>query len=339
MNSRNRPLVAVSRLVKRFYLRRPIMFGRRHKIVEALKGVSLNIAHGETAAVIGESGSGKSTLAKSVALLLNPDDGTISIDGVITNSLSTNQQIAIRQKIHLIFQDPYSSLNPRLNIRDIIMEPLIIHKKGKRHDRIQRVETALTEVGLHPANMSKFPHQFSGGQRQRIAIARAIIAKPELIIADEPLSALDVSIQSQIINLLMELRIKKGLTYLFISHDLSVVSHLSDRVIVMYKGQIVESGPTESVFSKPLHPYTRLLISTTPRLGKRKRTKSTRSAIEAEPELNTSYACTYYQNCRKTSEICRFVAPDHRSQNFLNPEHLVMCHFPGQARSNLEGFG
>ena len=225
MNDNNPPIVVVSNIIKRFYNRKPGTIRKNSWVIEALKGVSLQIRRGEIVSVVGESGCGKSTLAKSIALILRPDSGTISINGTATNSLSRSNLKSLGQKIHLIFQDPYSSLNPRLSVGDIIMEPLIIQKVGSRRDRINSVVHALSDVGLRPSDFNKYPHQFSGGQRQRIAIARALISNPDLIIADEPLSALDVSIQSQIINLLMDLKKKRNLTYLFISHDLSVVSH------------------------------------------------------------------------------------------------------------------
>ncbi len=335
MHSKNNHIVVVSDLFKRFYLRRPTLFGAKGKTIKALKGVSLCIPRGKTVSLIGESGSGKTTLAKSIALIIKPDSGSIDIDGIVTHSLSRRDAKSLRQKIHLIFQDPYSSLNPRLTIGDIVMEPLVIQNKFPRIDRINLVTSALIEVGLDPSIVNKFPNQFSGGQRQRIAIARAIVAKPDLIIADEPLSALDVSIQSQIINLLLELKKKIGLTYLFISHDLSVVSHLSDWVIVMYRGEIIESGPTESVFSKPLHPYTRLLISTTPLIGKRKHRISNRIPMETEKVFDQLHACSFYLRCEKTSELCRFIAPPACSKDFYTPEHTAKCHFPGQVQPKL----
>ena len=335
MNSKNNYIVVVSDLFKSFYLRKPTLFGKKGKTIEALKGVSLCIPRGETVSLIGESGSGKTTLAKLIALIIEPDSGSIDIDGIVTHSLSRRNAKSLRQKIHLIFQDPYSSLNPRLTIRDIVMEPLVIQNKFPRIDRINLVTSALIEVGLDPSIINKFPNQFSGGQRQRIAIARAIVAKPDLIIADEPLSALDVSIQSQIINLMLELKKKKGLTYLFISHDLSVVSYLSDWVIVMYRGEIIESGPTESVFRKPLHPYTRLLISTTPSLGKMKHRISNRNTMETKKEFDQLHACSFYLRCEKTSEICRFNVQPACSKDFYTPEHTAKCHFPGQVEPKI----
>ena len=331
----NHPLVTARNLVKRFPTRNRNLFSSNPKSVEALIDISLKIRRGETVSVVGESGCGKSTLAKILALLIHPDHGTITIDGVTTNTLSPGVLKSFRQKIHLIFQDPYSSLNPRLSVGDIVMEPLIIQKVRPHRYRTDAVAQALHEVGMQPTDINKYPHQFSGGQRQRIAIARAIVAKPDLIIADEPLSALDVSIQSQIINLLMAIKRKHNLTYLLISHDLSVVSYLSDHVIVMYQGHVVESGPAESVFRMPLHPYTRQLISAIPKLGKGKRQRSTNLSKYSEVHSKHIPACPYYTRCQKSREICRFRDPFREQQVPIMDEHFVACHFP-EERSQLE---
>lgn len=336
MNDNNPPVVVVSNIVKRFYNRKPGTIRRKNWVIEALKGVSLQIRRGEIVSVVGESGCGKSTLAKSIALLLRPDSGTISINGTATNSLSRNNLNSLGQKIHLIFQDPYSSLNPRLSVGEIIMEPLIIQKVGSRRDRINSVVHALSDVGLRPSDFNKYPHQFSGGQRQRVAIARALISNPDLIIADEPLSALDVSIQSQIINLLMDLKKKRNLTYLFISHDLSVVSHVADKVVVMYKGHVVESGTAESVFHSPLHPYTNLLVSSTPELGKKKRQLCAQRVVNIEPGNDKNFACLFYNHCHKASEICHFETPSPNSESFLTDKHLAKCHFPGHIKPKMQ---
>ncbi|MDP7599797.1 MAG: ATP-binding cassette domain-containing protein, partial [Rhodospirillales bacterium] len=230
-------LLEINNLVKHFKLRSPGLFGETRGTVHALNDISLSIRKGETLAIVGESGCGKSTLARVITQLYQADAGRI-------NYLSRN----IRKNIQMIFQDPYASLNPRLTVGDIIAEPLIIHKIGTRAERQKKVAATLELVGMQQSDAARYPHQFSGGQRQRIAIARAIISEPEFIIADEPLSALDVSIQSQILNLLMSLKKEQQLTYLFISHDLATVAHIADRVIVMYLGQIIESGDSAQIF-------------------------------------------------------------------------------------------
>ncbi|MDH3739305.1 MAG: ATP-binding cassette domain-containing protein, partial [Alphaproteobacteria bacterium] len=251
-------LLRVTRLAKHF--------ASRHGkgIVRAVDGVSLTLTNGETLGVVGESGCGKSTLGRAILRLIEPTSGEVVFDGVNLLSLGSSALRAKRREMQIIFQDPFASLDPRLNVGSIVAEPLVIHGIGDRKSRRAVVQELLETVGLEADAVKRYPHEFSGGQRQRIGIARAVALRPRLIIADEPVSALDVSIQSQILNLLVELRQRFGLSYIFISHDLAVVEHASDTVAVMYLGRMVETAATEDLFARPSHPYTEALISAVP---------------------------------------------------------------------------
>ena len=308
------PLLEINNLVKHFKLRSPGLFGRSRGTVHALNDISLKIRKGETLAVVGESGCGKSTLARVITQLYQADAGEISY-----------QKEHFNKKIQMIFQDPYASLNPRLTIGDIIAEPLVIDRFGTRAERQSKVSEMLELVGLQKSDAARYPHQFSGGQRQRIAIARAIIAEPELIIADEPLSALDVSIQSQILNLLMKLKKEQELTYLFISHDLASVAHIADRVIVMYLGQIIESGDSAQIFDNPGHPYTQALILAAPTVGKGKRQKGVSIQGETASPLSPPNGCCYHPRCPKMADSCAFDAPKLEPIGPADDFHLVAC--------------
>lgn len=308
-------LLEVSNLIKHFELKSPGgLLSRSQGTVHAVNDVSFAINRGETLAIVGESGCGKSTLARLITGLHQPNSGQVRFHGD-----------NIQKNIQMIFQDPYASLNPRLTIGDIIAEPLIIHKMGSKIERQRRVEGALKSVSLQASDADKYPHQFSGGQRQRIAIARALVSEPELIVADEPLSALDVSIQSQVLNLLMELKSDRNLTYLFISHDLAAVAHIADRVIVMYLGEIVETGSTESIFEKPLHPYTQALISAAPSIGLGKRKKGLIIQGETASPLDPPKGCFYHPRCKKSLEICQKEHPSLLPTSRQNSAHQVAC--------------
>jgi len=277
----SRPLVEVRNLTKHFT--RGGGFFQRGTVVKAVDGVSFTIDEGETFGLVGESGSGKSTTGRCMLRLIEPTSGEVRYRGEDVLAYSSGQMRAARRHLQMIFQDPYSSLNPRMRAREIVEEPLVIHRLGSKAERVARVAELFRLVGLDPAHLERYPHEFSGGQRQRIGLARALALEPKFIIADEPVSALDVSIQAQVVNLLMDLQQRLQLTYLFIAHDLRLVRHICRRVAVMYLGRIVEMGDTEALFANPAHPYTRALISAIPVTDP----DAPRSRIELDPATMT----------------------------------------------------
>ncbi len=295
------------------------------KLVHAINGINLGVRRGEILAVAGESGCGKSTLAKAIMKLVDIKNGEIIFQG--TNSTALNSIKEIRQfyqKVQMVFQNPYSSLNPKMKIGSILKEPLLINKKLSSQEITRIVEEKISQVGLDTSILDKYPHEFSGGQRQRIAIARALILEPELIIADEPVSALDVSIQAQIINLLKNLKENLGLTFIFISHDLSVIKYISDRIAVMYLGEIVEIGKTSEIFDSPKHPYTQALLSSVPQIG----SKTEDTTIQLEGELPSAEklpsGCKFHTRCPYVMDKCKDKIPEehefslsHRCKCFL----------------------
>ena len=305
------------------YVQTQGFFSRVRTNIHALDNVSFSINQGTTMAVVGESGSGKSTLAKSLVRLVNLDEGSVEFNGVDLLNLEGEMLKSVRKDIQMIFQDPYASLNPRLSILQIMEEPLLIHNYQDSYARRRKIENFIERVGLKASDLKKYPHQFSGGQRQRIGIARALILEPKLVICDEPVSALDVAVQAQILNLLRKLQKDFGLTYLFISHDLGVVQHMCDSIAVMYMGKIVEYGPRLDIFNVPQHPYTQALLSAVPSVDKARRAKSRRILISGDPPdpVNLPDGCRFANRCSTAKDICR------RDQPKL--DNGVACHFPG----------
>ncbi|GEO36262.1 ABC transporter ATP-binding protein [Skermanella aerolata] len=279
------------------------------RTVKAVDGVSFTVVTGETLAIVGESGCGKSTLARLILRLTDLTDGTVKFHGQDIAKLSERQMRPLRARMQMIFQDPFASLNPRMSVAEILTEPMIVHKLGDRRERRERMNELLGLVGLSPRHADRYPHEFSGGQRQRIGIARALAAGPELVIGDEPVSALDVSVQAQVINLLEDLKRRLGLTLVIISHDLAVVRHMSDRVGVMYLGKMVELAPTAELFASPRHPYTRALMSAVPLPDPSAR--SNRQILEGDvpSPLNPPSGCRFHTRCPYVRERCRTEEP------------------------------
>ena len=291
--------------------------------VKAVNNISLYVQRGETYGLVGESGCGKSTTGRAILNLVKPTNGEVVYNGVDLSKLSERNMRKYRKKLQMIFQDPYSSLNPRKRIGKSLEEPLLIHKIGTKNERVEKVIKVLESVGMRPDSLYKFPHEFSGGQLQRIGIARALICEPELIICDEPVSALDVSVQAQIINLLGELQKELQLTYIFIAHDLSVVRHISDRVGVMYFGSLIEEAFTDNIFDNPLHPYTQVLLSAVPLADPKKKREEIEIAGEIPSPLNPPQGCPFHTRCPKVMDICKHQLPERIE---AEKAHFVNCH-------------
>jgi oligopeptide transport system ATP-binding protein len=314
------------------------LFGRSTATVRAVDGIAFSINRGETLALVGESGCGKSTTARLVLRLIEPTTGTIRFDGSEIQNLQGEPLRALRRRMQIVFQDPFASLNPRMTVGQILEEPLIVHHLGDPSRRRARVEELLGVVGLAAYHAQRYPHEFSGGQRQRIGIARALAVEPALIVCDEPVSALDVSIQAQVVNLLRDLQRRLGLTYLFIAHDLAVVKHVADRVAVMYLGQIVEIGPKHALFSDPRHPYTRTLLAAIPRPDPhrdRSRAGGDAATMDVPNPLNPPTGCRFHTRCPHAIDRCRSETP---VPTEWAADHLVACHRAAElAQSNAIG--
>jgi oligopeptide/dipeptide ABC transporter ATP-binding protein len=318
------PLVQVRDLVTHF-TRRTGLLGTGTETVQAVNGVSLDIPARGTLGLVGESGCGKTTLGRTILRLVEPTSGTVRFGGEDVHALDPSGLRRMRRRMQIIFQDPYASLNPRLSIGRAVREGIEVHRLAPRPEADRRVRQLLEEVGLTPDAASRYPHEFSGGQRQRVGIARALAVEPEFVVCDEPVSALDVSVQAQVLNLLADLQARHGLAYLFISHDLAVIRHIAPRVAVMYLGRIVESGPSDGIYVRPLHPYTQALLSAVPVPDPT--TRRARIVLTGEPPspVNPPPGCPFHPRCQHPAkdETCRTARPELRE---LEPGHLAACH-------------
>jgi oligopeptide transport system ATP-binding protein len=319
-------LLEVSELTHHFAVRQGA-FQREHATVHAVDGVSFAIHDGETLGLVGESGCGKTTLGRCIVRLLRPTAGQIVFAGRAIEGLEAAELKAVRRELQIVFQDPYASLNPRKVVAEIISDPLRIHGMGNRKERRARVADLLRTVGLSPEHADRYPREFSGGQRQRIGIARALALRPRMIVADEPVSALDVSIQAQILNLFDDLQEQFGLTYLFVAHDLGVVRHISRRIAVMYLGKLVEIAPADFLYSSPLHPYTEALLSAVPVPDPEYSPRRSRRILQGDvpSPLNPPTGCRFHTRCPYATEICRAEEPQLLE---LRPGRLTACHHP-----------
>ncbi len=327
VQTENNVFIKVHGLKKHFPIRRGV-FRRQVGSVLAVDGISFDIYKGETLGLVGESGCGKSTAGRTILQLFEPTAGDVYWDGKNLTKLSKEELRKARRHMQMIFQDPYASLNPRMTVGNIISEPLRIQNIGNTASRKERVQELLSLVGLNPYFIKRFPHEFSGGQRQRIGIARALSTNPSFIVADEPISALDVSIQAQVVNLLDDLKRDLGLTYLFIAHDLSMVRYISDRVAVMYLGHIVELGERDEVYDHPLHPYTQALLSAIPVPDVDEEAKRQRIILEGDVPNPAAPppGCRFHTRCAYVTDICRQEDPEFRNMGTADTPHMVACH-------------
>jgi dipeptide transport system ATP-binding protein len=291
-------------------------------LVRALDGVSFSLAPSQTLAVVGESGCGKSTLARQVTMIETPTAGALLLDGADVAHADRVQRKRLRPQVQMVFQNPYASLNPRRTVGALLEEPLVIHRRGTASDRRARALAMMEKVGLRREHYGRYPHMFSGGQRQRIAVARALMPGPRLVVADEPISALDVSIQAQVLNLLLDLQQELGIAYLFIAHNLQVVRHIADTVMVMYLGKAVEQGPKAAIFAQPLHPYTQALLASTPSLDRARRTRAAVAATEPPSPLESRSGCAFRTRCPRAVGRCADEVPQPRTIGAIT----VACH-------------
>jgi peptide/nickel transport system ATP-binding protein len=334
-------LVRVENLVKYFPVKSGGLISRTVGHVQAVDGVSLTISRGQTLGLVGETGCGKSTLARCIAGLIPVTSGTVTFEGRNITNLSRRAMRPFRREIQMIFQDPYGSLNPRRRVGSIIGDPFTIHRTATGAERKKAVQELMERVGLNPEHYNRFPAEFSGGQRQRIGVARALALRPKLIICDEPVSALDVSIQAQVLNLLADLQADFGLSYLFIAHDLSVVQHVSNAVVVMYLGRVAEQGPKGPVYDHPRHPYSAALLSAAPAADPDSAAARQRIILTGDvpSPINPPSGCRFHPRCPKAQDLCSQQEPTLESKAGDPPSHLTACHFPVQADENLARVG
>jgi oligopeptide/dipeptide ABC transporter ATP-binding protein len=321
-----RPLVAVEHLKVYFPIRAGILIDREVAHVHAVNDVTLSVAEGETLGLVGESGCGKTTMSRTIMRLIDSTEGRIEFRGQDITKAGRRKMEPLRREMQMVFQDPFASLNPRKRVVQIIGQPLRLHGTA-RGDVDQKVRELLRLVGLHPEHLNRFPHEFSGGQRQRIGVARALALEPRLIVLDEPVSALDVSVQAQIINLLDDLQDEFKLTYLFVAHDLSVVRHVSDRIAVMYLGKLMEVSPAEELYTKPIHPYTSALLAAIPIPDPEQNRRRERIVVSGEPPnpINPPSGCVFHPRCPRATQICHEVEPP--LARYSNG-HMAACHHP-----------
>jgi oligopeptide transport system ATP-binding protein len=321
----NTPLLSIRDLKKYFPIKKGMLFDRKIGDIKAVDGVSFDVYRGETLGLVGESGCGKSTTGYAILFLDKPTDGEVIFDGIELSTLSKQQIRKLRTKMQIIFQDPYASLNPRMTVGEIIADPLLIHTHMSKDQRRKRVLELLDVVGLNAMFERRYPHEFSGGQRQRIGVARALALNPDFIVCDEPISALDVSVQAQVVNLLEDLQSEFGLTYLFIAHDLSMVRHIASRVAVMYLGKLMELAERDTLFDNPLHPYTQALMSAVPVPDPEIEMNRRRIVLTGDvpSPSNPPSGCVFHTRCRLAEDVCRSQIPDFRE---ISTGQFVACH-------------